>query len=92
MSQKDTPSTGVCRSAPLARHVRFSIEVWSFQQNEQVRVVTRSLYICPLRGDESPYFGSPQPFARRKYFTKNIGFHATNEYENSIPCKAIQQS
>ena len=28
---------------PLARHVRSGFEIWSFQSNEQVRVVTRSL-------------------------------------------------
>ena len=73
MSAKDTPGTGVCRSAPLARHVRSSVEIWSFQVNEQVRVVTRSLYVfCPLGGGESSVRDRRSPSQDGEYFSKNM--------------------
>ena len=50
------PAQCVCHIARPSQDMSFPDKFWSFHQNEQVRVVTRSLYICPLeRVARAPY-------------------------------------
>ena len=42
---KDTPGTCMCHIARPSQDMSFPDKFWSFHQNEQVRVVTRSFYL-----------------------------------------------
>ena len=42
---KDTPGTRMCHTARPSQDMSFPDKFWSFHQNEQVRVVTRSFYL-----------------------------------------------
>ena len=61
------PSVRLWRTPSQDMFVR--LKVWTFQMNEQVRVVTRS-YVIPLGVAGAPSC-PPQPFARCEYYSKN---------------------
>jgi hypothetical protein len=68
---KDTPGTCMCHIARPSQDMSFPDKFWSFHQNEQVRVVTRSFYLLRLGGGESSFKVRRNPLTQHQHFSKN---------------------